>query len=487
MSGMEDILRRYQPVIGLEVHVELKTKTKIFCKCANRFGSAPNTNVCPVCLGLPGALPVFNKQVRDFAIKSGLALNCEIAERSNFDRKHYFYPDLSRNYQITQFFHPICLGGYIDLDVNGVQRRARLHHIHMEEDAGKLVHAGASISDSEYSMVDYNRVSTPLLEIVGEPDLRSGEEAVQFLEKLKAILEYLEVSDCKMQEGSLRCDANVSIMPIGSKEFGVRTETKNLNSFKAVEKAINYEIARHADLLDNGGRVQRQTRSWDDAQGVTIAMRDKEEAQDYRYFPDPYLPPVVVSRQLVEELRATLPELPEARKARLVDELGLPAYDAGIITSSKAMCDYFDACYQLYPQAKPISNWIMGDLSALLNANGLNIAQSPVKAEMLVELLKLIEKGTISGKIAKTVFEEMFSSGKAAADIVKEKGLEQVSDAGELAAIIAQVIEANPKSVEDFRSGKEKAIGFLVGQVMKLSKGKANPGMVNEMLREALK
>ncbi|HHT63729.1 MAG: Asp-tRNA(Asn)/Glu-tRNA(Gln) amidotransferase subunit GatB [Bacillota bacterium] len=478
---------KYEVVIGLEVHTELKTNTKIFCSCSTEFGGEPNTHVCPGCLGMPGVLPVLNKRVVDFAIMAGLALNCQIAEFSKFDRKHYFYPDLPTSYQISQFDQPICKNGYLEIDINGEQKRIGINRIHMEEDASKLVHGGASIATSSYSLVDYNRGGVPLLEIVSEPDIRSPEEARAYLEKLKSILEYTEVSDCKMQEGSLRCDANVSVMPKGSKEFGTRVEIKNLNSFRALKKALEYEVMRHIQALEEGEPLIQETRTWDENKGITLSMRTKEEAHDYRYFPDPDLVPVIISREWVEEIRRNLPELPQARKERFMREYGLPAYDASIITSSKALAEYFDACVALYPEAKTVSNWLMGDLIRSLNAEDQDIRDCRIRPEMLVEMLRLIDNKTISGKIAKTVFEEMFQSGKKPADIVKEKGLVQITDQGEIEAMVDQVIEANPKSVEDFKSGKEKAIGFLVGQVMKLSKGKANPNMVNELLRKKLK
>ncbi|MGI6686463.1 MAG: Asp-tRNA(Asn)/Glu-tRNA(Gln) amidotransferase subunit GatB [Bacillota bacterium] len=478
---------KYEVVIGLEVHTELKTNTKIFCSCSTEFGGEPNTHVCPGCLGMPGVLPVLNKKVVEFAIRAGLALNFNISEFSKFDRKHYFYPDLPTSYQITQLEQPICTNGYLDIEVNGEQKRIGINRIHMEEDASKLVHGGATISTSHYSLVDYNRGGIPLLEIVSEPDLRSPEEARAYMETLKSILEYTEVSDCKMEEGSLRCDANVSIMPKGSKVFGTRVEIKNLNSFRALQRALEYEIERHIQAVEEGEELVQETRTWDDNKGITLPMRSKEEASDYRYFPDPDLPPVIVSQEWIEDIRKTLPELPHVRKERLIKEYGLPAYDASIITGSKALADYFDACVKIYPEAKTVSNWLMGDLIRLLNAEGQDIKECVVTPEMLTDMLKLIDKGTISGKIAKTVFEEMFKTGKKPEEIVKEKGLVQISDQGEIDAMVNQVIADNPKSVEDYKAGKEKAIGFLVGQVMKLSKGKANPGMVNELLREKLK
>jgi len=478
---------QYEVVIGLEVHTELKTNTKIFCNCTTEFGGEPNTHVCPVCLGLPGVLPVLNRKVVDFAIKAGLALNCDIAEFSKFDRKNYYYPDLPKNFQTSQYDLPICAKGHLDIEVNVEEKRVGITRIHMEEDAGKLIHGGATISTSNYSLVDYNRTGVPLLEIVSEPDMRSPEEARAYLEKLKAILEYTEVSDCKMQEGSLRCDANISIMPKGSTVFGTRTEIKNLNSFRALQRALEYEIERQKEVVDEGGVVIQETRTWDENKGITLSLRSKEEAHDYRYFPEPDLVPLVISREWVEEIKETLPELPHARKERLMKDYDLPLYDASIITGSKALADYFDACISLYPEAKTVSNWLMGDLIRLLNAEDQDIRECAIRPEMLVDMLKLIDNGTISGKIAKTVFEEMFKTGKKPEEVVKEKGLVQISDQSEIDAMVDQVLAANPKSVEDYKAGKEKAIGFLVGQVMKLSKGKANPGMVNELLREKMK
>lgn len=477
---------KYEVVIGLEVHTELKTKTKIFCSCSTEFGGDPNTHVCPVCMGLPGTLPVLNKKVVDFAIKAGLALNCRIAEFSKFDRKNYFYPDLPKNYQVSQYDLPICLGGHLNIEVDGQEKRIGINRIHMEEDAGKLVHGGETISTSNYSLVDYNRSCVPLLEIVSEPDMRSSLEARAYLEQLKAILEYTGISDCKMQEGSLRCDANISIMPKGSTVFGTRTEIKNLNSFRALQRALEYEIQRHIQVVEEGGKLIQETRTWDDAQGITLSLRSKEEAHDYRYFPEPDLVPLVIDREWVKNVRKTLPELPQARKERLINEYGLPHYDAAVITASKALADYFDACVKSFPEAKTVSNWLMVELVGALNAEGKEIGESPITPEMLAELLQLLEKGTISGKIAKTVFTEMFKTGKKAGAIVKEQGLVQISDESAIDKMVEEVIAANPKSVEDYQAGKDKAIGFLVGQVMKLSKGKANPGLVNKLLKEKL-
>ena len=476
----------YEVVIGLEVHVELKTKTKIFCSCPNEFGSEPNTNVCPRCLGLPGTLPVLNEKVLEYAIKAGLALNCEIAEFSKFDRKNYFYPDLTKAYQISQFDLPICEHGYLDIDVDGNHKRIGITRIHMEEDAGKLVHEGDTISVSNSSLVDYNRAGVPLIEIVSEPDMRSAEEAKAYLEKLKAYIEYTGVSDVKMEQGSLRCDANVSVRPFGQKEFGTRAEVKNLNSFRAVQKAIEYEVERQIELIEDGGKVVQETRTWDDAQGITLSLRGKEEANDYRYFPDPDLTPLIISKDYVEEIRKTIPELPDVKKERLISEMGLPEYDAGVITSSKGLATFFDHTVAIYPDAKKVCNWLMVEFCRLLNSESVEIENSQVTPEKLAALLKLVDDGKISGKIAKTVFEEMFISGKDPEAIVEEKGLVQISDEGALGAMIDKIIAENPKSVEDYKSGNKKALGFFVGKIMKETQGQANPGMVNKMLTERL-
>ncbi|SFQ97314.1 Asp-tRNA(Asn)/Glu-tRNA(Gln) amidotransferase subunit GatB [Desulfoscipio geothermicus] len=478
-------MAQYEAVIGLEVHVELKTNTKIFCNSSTEFGADPNHHVCPVCLGLPGVLPVINKKVVEYAIKAGLALNCKIAPFSKFDRKNYYYPDLPKNYQISQYDLPIAEHGQLEINLDGETKRIGITRVHMEEDAGKLVHQG-TISTTPYSLVDYNRTGVPLIEIVSEPDMRSPEEAVAYLEKLKAIIQYTEVSDCKMQEGSLRCDANISVRPVGQVEFGTKTELKNMNSFKALHKAITYEIERQIDVLDEGGQVVQETRTWDEDKGVTLPLRSKEEAHDYRYFPDPDLVPLVISEAWVDEIRASLPELPDERKARFVNEYGLPEYDALVLTSTRELADYFEQCVELFNNPKTVSNWVMGDLARMMNATGREIGAVRIKPAQLAEMLKLLDKGTISGKIAKTVFEEMFNTGKDPGVIVEEKGLVQISDEGKIEKIVSDVIAANPKSVEDYRGGKKQAIGFLVGQVMKATKGKANPGLVNKLLKEKL-
>ncbi|MDU4959989.1 MAG: Asp-tRNA(Asn)/Glu-tRNA(Gln) amidotransferase subunit GatB [Sporomusaceae bacterium] len=475
----------WEVVIGLEVHTELKTESKIFCGCSTRFGSDQNTNVCPVCLGLPGVLPVLNEKVVEFAVRAGLALNCEILPFSKFDRKNYYYPDLPKNFQTSQYDLPIAVNGHLDVEVDGQTRRIGITRIHMEEDAGKLVHAG-TISRSEYALVDYNRTGVPLLEIVSEPDLRSPEEAKAYLEKLKTILEYIDVSDCKMEEGSLRCDANISLRPAGETKLGVKAELKNLNSFRSVQRGLEYEVMRHADTLENGGRIIQETRTWDESRGITLSMRSKEQAHDYRYFPEPDLPPVVVAAEKIEAIRQSLPELPEARQKRFVADHGLSAYDALTLTASRAMADYFDAVVKLGADAKQTANWLMGDVSKHLNAAGLSMDACPVAPGKLAGLLALLDKGAISGKIAKTVFEEMWRSGRDAAAIVAEQGLSQISNEGEIIAIVEAVLSASPQSVADFKAGKERAIGFLVGQVMKQTKGRANPDLVNRLLKERM-
>jgi len=476
---------RYEMVCGVETHVEMATKTKIFCGCSTEFGGEQNTRVCPVCLGLPGVLPVLNREVVNLAIKAGLALNCEIAEFSKFDRKNYYYPDLPKNYQTSQYDLPICKKGWLDITVQGKPKRIGITRAHMEEDAGKLVHSGQTITTSDSSGVDYNRTGVPLLEIVSEPDMRSIDEVVAYLEELVRILDYAGISDCKLEQGSVRFDINVSLHPKGTEKFGTRTEIKNLNSFTAVRRCLEYETERQAELLDKGEKVIQETRTWDEGQGKTLALRSKEEAHDYRYFPEPDLVPLKIDRGWVEKIKATLPELPAAKRERL-RSLGLSAYDAGVITASKAMADYFDRGMALFADAKTLANWIMGDLSALLKADNRSFADCPVSPAQLASLLQFIQKGEISGKIAKMVLEENYTTGKDPAEIIKEKGLVQISDEGELARIVAEVLANNPKTVADYQGGKESALGFLVGQVMKATRGQANPGLVNKLLKEKL-
>ena len=477
---------KYEAVIGLEIHCELKTKTKIFCGCATGFGAEQNTHVCPVCLGLPGVLPTVNKRVVEFGIKAGLATNCTINKYSKFDRKNYYYPDLPKNWQTSQYDLPIAEHGWVDIDVDGEKKRIRLTRIHMEEDAGKLVHSGTTIKDSATSNVDYNRTGVPLLEIVSEPDLRSAEEARAYMEKIKAIMEYIDVSNCRMEEGNLRADINVSLRPVGTKELGTRTEMKNINSFKNLEDAINYEIERQEEVLEDGGHVVQETRTFDPARGITLSMRSKENAHDYRYMPEPDLPPIVTSEETIEKYRSELPELPDARCARLEKEYGLSDYDSGIITSSRAMAEYFDAVVATGADPKLAANWIMGDLAKNLNEDGIDITKSPVSAERLGKMIGLIMKDTISGKIAKKVFKEMWTNEDEPEKIVKDKGLVQITDTGAIEAAVDAAIAANPKAVEEYKGGKKKAIGALVGQVMKATRGKANPQMVNKMLAEKL-
>jgi len=472
----------YEVIIGLEVHAELLTDSKIFCSCTTEFGGAPNTHCCPVCLGLPGVLPVTNEKAIELGVKAALALNCEISPYSKFDRKNYFYPDLPKAYQISQYDLPLARNGYLEIEVDGKTKKIGITRVHLEEDAGKLVHS----ETGNYSLVDYNRTGVPLIEIVTEPDLRSPAEAKIFLEKLKSILQYAEVSDCKMQEGSLRCDANVSIRPVGSKEFGTKTELKNMNSFKAVQKGLEYEVKRQKKLLERGEKIIQETRRWDENSNKTYAMRSKEEAHDYRYFPEPDLPPIVLEKDYIEKIRKTLPEMPHARKKRYIEEYGLPEYDAGVITSSKALADFFEECVREYDEAKTVSNWVMGELLGTLNAMDKEIDEIALTPKHLADMLKLIDKGTISGKIAKKVFKEMIETGKSPNEIVEEKGLKQIADEGELSKIVDKVMADNPKSVEDYRAGKKKAIGYLVGQVMKETRGKANPQLVNKLLKEKL-
>lgn len=470
----------YETVIGLEVHVELKTDTKIFCDCSNEFSKDPNTHCCPICLGMPGTLPVINKKVVEYAIKAALALNCDINEYSRFDRKLYFYPDMPKAYQISQKDIVLAENGYIQIEgADGKPRKIGVTSIHMEEDAGKLIHEDGK----PYSLVDLNRTGVPLIEIVSEPDMRSADEAWQYLNKLKTILQYIEVSDCKMEEGSLRCDINVSIRPVGSDKFGTKVEIKNLGSFRAVKRAIEYEEARQQDMLDNGEEIVQETRRWDDVQGVTSFMRGKLEN---RYSPEPELTPVVITKDWINEVKNSLPELPDARRQRYIEEYGLPPYDAEVITSSKALSNFYEECVANYHDPKTISNWVMVELMALLNESGREIEDIVFKPKQLTDMLSMIDKGTISGKIAKDVFKEMFETGKDPKAIVKEKGLTQISDEGELEKIITKVVDENPKSVEDYKGGKDKALGFLVGQVMKITRGKANPQLVNEILKKIL-
>lgn len=476
----------YEIVVGIECHVELKTKTKLFCGCAAEFSEDPNRHICPVCLAMPGALPVVNKQAIEYAVKAALALHCEVQLFSRFDRKNYYYPDLPAAYQITQMFHPIAKGGYVDIETSKGARRIRLNRIHVEADAGKLLHGSSGIGGAGGSLADDNRSSTPLIEIVSEPDLRSAEEARAYGEKLRTILEYAGVSDVKMEQGSMRCDANVSVRRQGDPVLGTRTEVKNVNSFKALERAVNYEAERQIDLIEDGGTVVQETRGWDDDKGETISMRLKENAHDYRYFPEPDLPPIFLAQEQIHAIGQTLPEMPEARKARLVNELKLSAYDSEQITASRFSADLFDRTVALGADPKTAANWIMGEWMRCVRVKGADMAAEPVKAEHLAALLSQVSDGNINNKQAKEVFETMFETGEAPEQIIQRKGLAQVSDTGALDAIIRTVLADHPKSVEDYRNGRTQAMGFLVGQVMKASKGQANPGLVNQLLAAAL-
>ncbi len=474
---------KYEPVIGLEVHVQLGTRTKLFCACEAEFGAEPNKNTCPVCLGWPGSLPVLNRKALEFGMKIGLALNCEINERLKFDRKNYFYPDLPKAYQISQFDQPVNKNGFLEVEFKDAQGQFRKTKIgvtraHLEEDAGKLLHEG--IKDG--SLVDYNRAGIPLLEIVSEPDIRSAEEAYAYLTALKAIVQYLGVSDCDMEKGQLRCDANVSIRPVGQEKFGTKTEIKNLNSFKAVQKAIQHEIARHTEIIEGGGKISQETRLWNDDRGQTVLMRSKEEAHDYRYFPEPDLVPFTISREAVEKLRKTLPELPVQRAERFSKNFGLTEYDAFVLVEEKELADYFEACVKEKANPKLVSNWIQSELLALLKVAKKGITESPVSPKDLAGLVALIDNSTISGKIAKDVLPLMFETGKSADAIVKEKGWVQVTDTKVIEEAADKIIAANEKSVADFKAGKQQALGFLVGQLMKATQGKANPKLANEIL-----
>ena len=472
----------YETVIGLEVHSELSTKSKIYCGCTTEFGGEVNTHCCPICTGMPGVLPVLNEKVVEYAIKAGLAMNCEISKFSKQDRKNYFYPDLPKAYQVSQYDLPLCKNGYIDVEVDGNSKRVGITRIHIEEDAGKLMHDQWETG----SLVDFNRCGVPLIEIVTEPDMRSADEAKAVLEKIKSILEYIEVSDCKMQEGSLRCDVNLSIRPEGQKEFGTRTEMKNLNSFRSLVRSVESETKRQQEVIESGDKVVQETRRWDDSKGVSYSMRSKEEAHDYRYFPEPDLVPIVTSDETIESIRKSLPELPDVKQKRFISQYGLPEYDAWLLSTSRIIADFFEKTTYECGNAKMVSNWMMGDMMRILKEKNIEYSKIPFTPTDLAKLIGLIEKGTISGTIAKTVFEEMFSTGKHPEDIVREKGLMQISDESELIGIVKTVLEQNGQSVEDYKAGKDKAFGFLVGQAMKATKGKANPQVINKILNELL-
>ncbi|MCI5712912.1 MAG: Asp-tRNA(Asn)/Glu-tRNA(Gln) amidotransferase subunit GatB [Lachnospiraceae bacterium] len=474
--------KEYETVIGLEVHVELATKTKIFCSCSTEFGGAPNTHTCPVCTGMPGSLPVLNKQVVEYAAAVGLATNCTITQYCKFDRKNYFYPDNPQNYQISQLYLPICRDGKVEIETEDGTKNIGIHEIHMEEDAGKLVHD----EWDDVSVVDYNRSGVPLIEIVSEPDMRSADEVIAYLEKLRMIVQYLGASDCKLNEGSMRADVNLSVREVGAKEFGTRTEMKNLNSFKAIARAIEGERERQIDLLEAGEKVIQETRRWDDTKGESYPMRSKEDAQDYRYFPEPDLVPIVISDEWLKEIKDRQPELQTEKMIRYKEEYDIPEYDAKIITGHKKLADIFEATTKLCNKPKKVSNWLMVETMRLLKENDMEPEDITFSPKNLATLIELTEAGTINSSVAKEVFEEVFKKDIDPNQYVEEKGLKTVNDEGALRATIEQVMKENPQSVEDYRNGKEKAIGFLVGQTMKAMKGKANPGMVNKILKELL-
>jgi aspartyl-tRNA(Asn)/glutamyl-tRNA(Gln) amidotransferase subunit B len=479
----------YEAVIGLEIHVELLTESKMFCSCSARsFGMEPNTFTCPVCLGFPGSLPVINKKAVEYTMRIALALNCEIPEFTQFHRKNYFYPDMPKNYQISQYDYPIGVNGYLEIDMGDYKKKVGIERVHLEEDTGKLIHIGGSgrISGADYSLVDFNRAGIPLVEIVTKPDISTPEEAKEFMRTLRNILLHLEVSDCNMEEGSLRCDANISLRKRGEKELGTKTEIKNLNSFRALQRGLQYEIERQARLIESGEEIVQETRHFDAQKNITTVLRTKEEAHDYRYFPDPDLVPLSIDRAWVEEVESSLPELPTKRKERFMEVYGLSSAEAKLLTSSKALGDFFEECYKLFPQAKKIANWILSDLTGLLNEAGLEIDECAVTPKHLAELLKLVEKKVVSTKLAKMILSEMFETGKLPQVIVEEKGLTQIADRESLLKFVEQAILENPQAVEDFKKGKKQAIGFLVGQVMKLTRGKANPQMVTQILTEKL-
>lgn len=481
----------YESVIGLEIHVELATESKMFCDCSTHFGEAPNTQTCPVCLGLPGSLPVANEKAVEYVIISGLAVGCDISLYSQFHRKNYFYPDMPKNYQISQYDLPLCVDGYVDLDMDGYETRIGITRIHLEEDTGKLSHVGGAgrIAGAEYSLVDFNRAGVPLMEIVSEPDIRSPEEAKAYAQKLRAILLTLGVSDVSMEKGSMRVDANISLRPKGSTEFGVKAELKNLNSFRSLQRALAYEIERQKKALEEGRPedIVQETRHWDEQKGITSTLRTKEYAHDYRYFPDPDLVPMQFDVAWIESLREKLPELPDERKQRFMRDFSLPPHDANLLTESKALGDFFEEAVSLYKgDPRSVSNWILGDISYYLNTENLEIDETAITPKHLAEMLKLMDKGVISGKIAKEIFPEMFETGKLPQVIVEERGMTQISDEEEISKIIDMVLEENAAAVEEYREGKERAFGFLVGQAMRLTKGRGNPQLINKLLREKL-
>ena len=472
----------YEVIIGLEVHAELSTKTKIFCSCPTTFGAEPNTQVCPVCMAMPGTLPVLNEKVVEYAVKAGLATNCEISRNSKNDRKNYFYPDTPRAYQISQYDKPLCEHGFIEIETSNGKKKIRITRIHIEDDAGKLNHDELGGG----SLVDLNRAGVPLIEIVSEPDLRSAEEVEQYLRKLKSILEYIEVSDCKMQEGSYRADVNVSVRKKGEEKLGTRTEMKNMNSFRSITRAIEYEINRQIDVIEDGGKVEQETLRWDDVSGKTFSMRDKEDAQDYRYFPDPDLVAIKLSDEYIENIKNNLPELPESRKQRYLEQYNLSEKDANIITSSKYLSDLFEKAIEVCHNPKAVNNWIISDISRILNETEMDPIEIPFDAHQLGNLVLLIDKGTISSSIGKKVLVELFENPREPEEIIKEKGWIQISDEGAIKEVVLKVLEANPQSIADYKNGKDRALGFLVGQAMKETKGKANPQMLNKMFLEEL-
>lgn len=480
-----EVVARYEPVIGLEVHVQLATATKIFCGCPTSFGAAPNDNVCPVCLGLPGALPVLNRGAVELAVKASVALNCRVNPFSRFARKNYFYPDLPKGYQISMYDQPLSEHGHVDVTVDGASKRIGITRIHMEDDAGKSVHDGFRDSD-RYTYVDLNRSGTPLIEIVSEPDMRSSDEAYAYLTELKQVLQFIEVSTCDMEKGHLRCDANVSVRRRGAEKFGTRAEIKNLNSFRFLKAAIDYEVARQVGLIEAGGTVVQETRLYNPDLGETFTMRGKEEAHDYRYFPEPDLVPLRVSEAWLGEIVSGMPELPAAKRARFTGEFGLSEYDAEVLTASRAVSEYFERVAAVSGAPKPAANWVMGDLMAVLKAEGKEIADSPVSAERLGELVGLIAKGEISGKLAKEIFPKMWATGDSAPAIMDRHGLRQINDTSALDSVIQEVLSKNPKQVEQYRGGKTQVIGFLVGQIMKATRGQANPAAVNDLLKSRL-
>ncbi|HHM23935.1 MAG TPA: Asp-tRNA(Asn)/Glu-tRNA(Gln) amidotransferase subunit GatB [Bacteroidetes bacterium] len=475
----------FETVIGLEVHAQLKTESKIFCSCSTKFGAEPNSQVCPVCLGMPGVLPVLNEKALEYAVLAGLATHCKISRHSIFARKNYFYPDLPKGYQISQYEEPLCEDGFVEIELDGERKRIGLVRIHLEEDAGKSIHAEDWVPEGE-TLVDLNRCGVPLIEIVSKPDIRSPREAYAYLTELKRILEYLGISDCNMEEGSLRCDANVSIRPLGSTELGTKTEVKNMNSFHGVEKALEYEVERQRRILESGGRVVQETMLWNEKEGRVIPMRSKEEAHDYRYFPEPDLVPVELDEAWIRELVERVPELPLDKKARLIREYRIPEYDAEILVSSRPLAEFFEQTCKLHSNAKAVSNFIMGEVLRYLREEKVELGQTRLTPSALAELLSLVEKGTISLNVAKNIFRDVAASGRSPEKIVQEKGLAQVSDESELRKIVGQVIEQNPKEVEKFLAGKEQIIGFFVGQVMRQTRGRANPKVVNALVRELL-